>query len=155
MHLGQKYWQHRNSHSSTKRGYLQELPGGGKFGSNAIGYYNRTSFYDGIGQSLDTRCFHQNVEAYYEIKVWFRTTNATVLHLCDRFNRDDRLVMCPEVTLKSMKYEDPLTKEELDWKYSHYGYTVLPNDSHEFNLVRSNKRTIISLHILLFISQYY
>lgn len=132
--MGTTYWKHRNSRSSTDRGYIIDLPGKGQSGSVALGYFNRWSFYDGIGQSIDTRCLRQNADDLYEIKVWFRTENDGVLHLCDRFNNDST-VRCPEVTIKYMRYEDPSTKESLTWSYPHLAKKVMTNEANDFNLV--------------------
>ncbi len=123
-----------NDRSETSRGYLSELAGKGLSGSKAIGYFNRLSHYRGIGQNLDSRCFRQNADALFEIKVWFRREDAAgVLQLCDRFN-DQMTVRCPEVRIKYVRYQDE-SKEDLKWDYPRNGKTVMTNNSREFDLV--------------------
>jgi len=133
--MGTKFWYHRNSGADTSRGALIALPNGGRNGLAAISNVNRTSFVSAIGQNLDTRCFHQNENQYYEINVWFRLENNTVPFICDRWESSNYLFRCPEVTLKNIIYDDPLTKENPILKYDHEGYTVMPNNSPGFNLI--------------------
>ena len=44
-------------------------------GSMAIGNFNRTNYYHGIGQNLDTRCFHENLDEVYEVTYSSRLEN--------------------------------------------------------------------------------
>ena len=132
--MGTKFWYHRNS-GSTSKGALVILPNAGRGGTAAIANVNRTRFYDGPGQQLDTRCFHQNEDQYYEINVWFRLENNAVPFICDKWERTDELLRCPEVTIKNTYYNDPSTKEDLVTRYDHKGFTVMPNDSSDFNLI--------------------
>ncbi len=116
MERGLEGWTHRDWNSGNKgAGYLKAVPGAGISGSLAIGYFGRTWRYAGIGQNLDTRCFHQNLGALYEVKAWFRLENGGIPFICNRFegsypNR------CPKGTLKNVRYVDPKTKK-LDWDY--------------------------------------
>jgi len=135
MSKGTKFWYHRNNNDDTSQNALVALPKGGRGGTAAIANVNRTRYYHGIGQNIDTRCFHQNENQYYEINVWFRLENNTVPFICDRWESNDALFRCPEVTIKNSVYIDPLTKESLDTDYDHKGYTVMPNNSPDFNLI--------------------
>jgi hypothetical protein len=129
-----KHWQHRNSRSDTKYGYLEALPGKGISGSMAIGYFNRSNVYDGIGQNIDTRCLHLNQDEFYEINVWYRLEIGGVPHSCDRFD-DTWAVRCPEVTIKTFGYDDPASKETPTSAYAREGKVVMPNGSDQFNLI--------------------
>ena len=135
MSKGTKFWYHRNDDDDTSQNALVALPQGGRGGTAAIANVNRTRFYDGIGQNIDTRCFHQNENQYYEINVWFRLENNTIPFICDRWESRNELLRCPEVTIKNFVYSDPLTKEGLVTDYDHIGYTVMPNNSPDFNLI--------------------
>ena len=135
MSMGAKFWYHRNSGADTSRGALIVLPNGGRNGTAAIANVNRTRFHDGIGQNLDTRCFHQNENQYYEINVWFRLEKNSVPFICDRWESSSILSRCPEVTMKNIVYDDPLTKEDSSLNYDHKGFVVMPNNAQEFNLM--------------------
>ncbi len=102
MEQGLDGWNHRDSNSGLPGySYLKSLPGAGIGGSKAIGYFDRQSKYYGIGQNLDTRCFHQNYGTLYEIEVFFRLEISGAPFSCDRFdgNYPNR---CPKATLKNV-----------------------------------------------------
>lgn len=138
MELGVDGWQHRNSNGGYQYGWLEALPESGIGQSKAIGYFNRNSQYAGIGQDLDTRCFHQNMNAFYEIKAWFRLVNETSTEpfICDYFTNSypDR---CPKMTLKNVRYLDPDTRQNLDWDYDQDKALAVatPNGPDGFNLL--------------------
>jgi hypothetical protein len=133
MSLGTTFWQHRGSRDDGNN-LLQVVEGGGSAGTNAIGLFKRSWEYSGIGQNLDTRCFHENPGSYYEIVAWFKLEKDKIPQLCDRFSSDWN-VRCPTITLKTVHYDDP-EKEILDWDYDNYqAEVVLPNDSQSFNMI--------------------
>jgi hypothetical protein len=133
MTLGVTYWQHRGSRNDGNN-LLQVVEGGGSLGSNAIGLFKRNWEYSGIGQNLDTRCFHENSGSYYEIVVWFKLEKDKIPYICDRFSSDWK-VRCPTITLKTVHYDDPM-KEVLDWDYdNNMAEVVVPNDSQSFNMI--------------------
>ena len=133
MSLGVTYWQHRGSRDDGNN-VLQVVEGGGSMGSNALGLFKRSWEYSGIGQNLDTRCFHENPGSYYEVVAWYKLEKSKVPFICDRFSSDWK-VRCPTITLKTVHYDDP-AKEVLDWDYDNsMAEVVLPNDSQSFNLI--------------------
>lgn len=81
MSQGPLFWGHRN-------GGVIALANGGVDNSLALKNVNRTSFYDGIGQTLDVRCFRDNVNEFYEISVMFKSINETtgLQHVCDPYS---------------------------------------------------------------------
>ena len=115
MEQGLLYWGHRNHYSGTQHGELLSVREGID-GSAALRYYNRSSGYHGMGQSLDTRCLHRNLNGFYEIEMYFRLENGTIPFICDRFT-SDWSVRCPLITLQKQK----LVNGELISKYPHPG----------------------------------
>ncbi len=102
MEKGLDGWTHRNSRSGDPgQDYLKALPGVGIGGSMAIGCFDRTSQYHGIGQNLDTRCFHENYGALYEVEVSFRLESSGEVFICDRFD-GSYPNRCPKATLKNV-----------------------------------------------------
>ncbi len=129
MEQGLLYWGHRNHHG-TDHGELLAMPGEGIDGSTALRYYNRSSGYHGMGQSLDTRCLHQSLDEFYEIEMYFRLENGTQPFICDRFN-GDWSVRCPVVTFQEQK----LVNETLETRYTHHARVIMPNNRGNLNLI--------------------
>ncbi len=133
MSSGGKFWYHKND--SAESSLIINLPGKGRFGSNAIGHFNRDHSSAGIGQNLDTRCLHQNPDSFYEVRIWFRREIDGVSQECDRFSHDD-VKECPEFTIENWIYEDPVSKEDLEKKlWSSDGEKVMTNEPHDYELV--------------------
>ena len=131
MELGTHYWYHRNDNSDTKYGELVAVSGEGVDGSTALRHYNRSSGYAGIGQHLDTRCLHENVNEFYEIQLSFRLENGTIPFICDPFS-DAWEVRCPYVTFRQDKY----VNEKLISDYrGRKANIVIPNNLDGFNLI--------------------
>ncbi len=129
-------WLHRDANSGPKgEGYLLALPEAGIGGSTAIGYFDRGHQYHGIGQNLDTRCLHQNINTNYEVKAGFRLERNGVPFICDRFtgNYPNR---CPKATIKYAQYEDPEKKQEMYWNtFQNVAMVLMPNSLSDFNLM--------------------
>lgn len=89
MSQGPLFWGHRN-------GGVIALANGGVDNSPALKNVNRTSFYDGIGQTLDVRCFRDNVNEFYEISVMFKSINETtgLQHVCDPYSGSEYYHVC-------------------------------------------------------------
>ena len=131
MEYGLDSWFHRNDGDNLSWGYLESRPGEGMNGSMAIAYVDRRYSWHGIGRNIDTRCFHQNLNTFYEVPAWFKLENDDEAFICDRFdsNYPNR---CPRATLKNVCYLDD-AKEEIDWDYD--GDIAMPNDIDGFNFL--------------------
>eukprot|EP00554_Chaetoceros_debilis_P007442 CAMPEP_0194077066 /NCGR_PEP_ID=MMETSP0149-20130528/3732_1 /TAXON_ID=122233 /ORGANISM="Chaetoceros debilis, Strain MM31A-1" /LENGTH=4275 /DNA_ID=CAMNT_0038757959 /DNA_START=113 /DNA_END=12940 /DNA_ORIENTATION=+ len=134
MEEGLKGWLHSNTEIDGSNGYLEALEGAGIGGSTAIGVYNRKHDNFGLGTNLDTRCFHQNKLAFYEVKAWFRLEDSGDVVFCDRYTSSYPL-RCPSMTLRNARYIDPETKAELDWDYDTGIAKVATPTDKEFNLL--------------------
>ncbi len=98
------------------------------------GYFDRGSQYHGIGQNLDTRCLHQNINSLYEVKAWFRLEQDGVPFICDRYSGSYPM-RCPKATIKYGTYDDPEEKQQMIWTYAQdKAFVITPNDSSDFNL---------------------
>lgn len=139
MEEGTYGWLHNNDSGNTFWGYLEALPNIGIGGSTALAYYNRKTKYMGVSQDLDTRCFHQNLNAYYEVKAWFRLEQGGEVFICDPFFEwygAGYPSRCPLMTLRTVKYLNPTTKDDLQWETNQYiAKVVTPHASPEFNLL--------------------
>lgn len=82
------------------------------------------SHFQSLFLNIDTRCFHSNLEEYYEISVWYKSLTDSGQHVCDRFDDSD-LNRCPIITLKSGYYLDE-SKEQMTWSYDTVGKTAVP-----------------------------
>ncbi len=82
------------------------------------------SYFQSLFFDIDTRCFHSNLEEYFEISVWYKSLTDIGQHVCDLFDNSD-LNRCPIITLKSGYYVDE-SKEEMTWSYPTVGKTVVP-----------------------------
>ena len=144
MELGTHYWYHRNGNSDTKFGELLAVSGEGVDGSTALRHYNRTNGYAGIGQHLDTRCLHYNLNEFYEIQLYFRLENGTVPFICDPFSNVWE-VRCPYVTFREEKY----VHEELVREYKgRKANVVIPNNLDGFNLIHGVFQIDESINVL-------
>ena len=90
------------------------------------------SHFQSLFFNIDTRCFHSNLEEYYEISVWYKSLTDSGQHVCDRFDNSD-LNRCPIATLKSAYYADE-TKEVSTWNYETVGRTVVPVSTNGYTL---------------------
>jgi len=135
MEKGTHGWLHNNNGEDPANGYLEALPGIGIDGSMALGYYNRNTRNMGVSQDLDTRCFHENLKAYYEVKAWFRLEREGEVVICNPFD-GSYPSRCPQMTLKNVRYLDPTTKDDLQWDHDQaIAKVATPNTSSEFNLL--------------------
>lgn len=150
MEQGTYSWYHRNSHSNTKYGELLAVEGQGIDGSAALRYYNRSSYYAGIGQHLDMRCIHSNSNGFYEIEMYFRLENGTTAFICDRWS-SSWSVRCPFITFQEQK----LVNETLRTAHTHHrASVVVPNNRGDLNLVHGVFRVDEQIHSLQRIFMY-
>ena len=153
MKNGLKTWKHRDDNY----GNLELLTGVGINGTNAIGYFNKRDTYHGVGQNIDTRCFPQDTNDIYEIKIWFRLQEGIVPVICNRFD-DSYPKRCPSVTLKETIHKN--TKKDItqDFYNAYAAKTVMPINSTTFNLMhgilksKSIRQKILKL--FLYIERY-
>lgn len=143
MELGTSNWMHRNDRS-VDSGELLVVEGKGRNNSSALKLINRNSGYSGIGQDLDTRCFHQNLNELYEIKMYFRLENNTEPFICDPFTSEWE-TRCPSITFRQQKLVD----EIVETQYMHNKATiVVPNDLEDLNLLHGVVKVDESINIL-------
>ena len=144
MEQGLRQWFHRNDRSGTSRGGLEAVEGAGVNNSTALKHFNRYYSWSGIGQNLDTRCLHQNLNKFYEIELYFRLEEEGTAFKCNPFSSSSS-VRCPEVKFR----HDKFVGEELKTEYtSDRAKAVISNDQGAFNMIHGAFKVDESIHAL-------
>ena len=135
MEQGRYSWYHREL--NIKDNSLEIVEGGGINNSTALKSNRRSRSFMGIGQNLDTRCMHQNLNEFYEIELYFRLEEGTIPFACNRYSSDGS--RCPYIGLTMHNYIDEELKETTktlkskvtypyedvgDWSYLHGVFRV-------------------------------
>jgi len=140
---GTKFWQYEDTAVMTL------LPIGGLDGSAALFYGERTNHYQGIGQNLDTRCFHANLGKYYEISGRFKLEKDGSGITCDpnaAHNSASSSINCPFVNVIYYNYDDETKEDSLKSEVNLAAKTLAPFKLNEFNYFHGVFRINEGLH---------